>query len=902
MSSGMPLFGFMHLLQTQIESDAEDAGTVLPHNEGRWQPLDSEDHLRFRNWIYSHLAANQIPPLVDSVHFLARADPREPHERVRECSAGKAMGYLASAFVFVHEEDASLLEEAREMVRSAEAYVKSCVLTEGESFTLLRFLRTEWPMTWLLHQIAIRLEPAALPHDVTLAPPAGGVAGGMSSMKEASAKATEDAAKATKDARAAVAALSLRLPPGAVRKPQQQLLPLSRSSEPESQSSAAVLQQASSLSVPGHAAAAVVDASDAALVPLTASVKAEFRDMGEGLFVIDTARLEVLLSGQLGVSGHRLSQLFRRGLPVQRTSLADSECASGPPASGGAVWSEHAAWGRRLLSVHDPDFQTSEAAYAASLEPPVTAGLYLEAGSAGDPYNKEWLDAYREAARRLGVRLREFTDPLSAQKGQLTFWRINQMFEGGRLAGAQGVGLAIAEHLMQKVEPHGAVLWPRPEAMQFYQDKLALRELFLQAGVPAPKSWVVTTVGELEGLLQQKQLTEQDFPLVLKHPYAASSRGMAACDSLADVRQVVGAWLTEHKAPCLLQKRLRISRDMRLTYVGGEIVHGYWRVKPSADVLTAATGQGGSTLDFRVPKEEMAPFVRDFARRTGIAIGGMDIAFEDGDNRPMVLEVSPTFDLNPEPPPEWAHKPYRDYKKTDDYIRRRAENYAGCAQKIIEYALGRRSPLFVDIDNTVSASWERIRRAALPSWPGQTFDSSRAFSPEELAKDRPLAGAASALTALAREWEVIFLTARGFKGALSETKKWLRTHGFPDARVIVVQEARHKPAWLEDVAAQLAAEADGTQARWRQQRQLVLVDDLSRGHHTAATELDEETIALLQRAGLTFEVFRPEETQWPDLAQRLLAFSAQLDIEVPPKRYVPRGRGRCNAAATGAGS
>eukprot|EP00929_Paragymnodinium_shiwhaense_P070442 TRINITY_DN35678_c0_g1_i1.p1 TRINITY_DN35678_c0_g1~~TRINITY_DN35678_c0_g1_i1.p1 ORF type:complete len:367 (+),score=91.49 TRINITY_DN35678_c0_g1_i1:128-1228(+) len=37
-------------------------------------------------------------------------------------------------------------------------------------------------------------------------------------------------------------------------------------------------------------------------------------------------------------------------------------------------------------------------------------------------------------------------------------------------------------------------------------------------------------------------------------------------------------------------------------------------------------------------------------------------------------------------------------------------------------------------------------------------------------------------------------------------------------------------------------------------------------------------------------------------AQRLLAFSAQLDIEVPPKRYVPRGRGRCNAAATGAGS
>ena len=61
---------------------------------GKWQPLLSDNHLRFRNWIYSHLNHNETPPLVDSVHFLARADPREPENPARECSAAKAMGYL----------------------------------------------------------------------------------------------------------------------------------------------------------------------------------------------------------------------------------------------------------------------------------------------------------------------------------------------------------------------------------------------------------------------------------------------------------------------------------------------------------------------------------------------------------------------------------------------------------------------------------------------------------------------------------------------------------------------------------------------------------------------------------------------------------------------------------------
>ncbi|CAE8614510.1 unnamed protein product, partial [Polarella glacialis] len=130
----------------------------------------------------------------------------------------------------------------------------------------------------------------------------------------------------------------------------------------------------------------------------------------------------------------------------------------------------------------------------------------------------------------------------------------------------------------------------------------------------------------------------------------------------------------------------------------------------------------------------IAPFVRNFSAITGIDVGGMDIAFpepQEGEpGGPVVFEVSPIFDLNPEPPQEWRGKPYREYKETADYQARRAENYAACAQKVVEYALNQRGRLFVDIDNTVSDAWLRIRRAALPSWPGETFDSQRAMSPE----------------------------------------------------------------------------------------------------------------------------------------------------------------------------
>jgi len=264
----------------------------------------------------------------------------------------------------------------------------------------------------------------------------------------------------------------------------------------------------------------------------------------------------------------------------------------------------------------------------------------------------------------------------------------------------------------------------------------------------------------------------------------------------------------------------------------------------------------------------------------------MDIGFPEGQG-PVVFEVSPTFDLNPEPPEEWAKRPYREYKATEDYKRRRAEAYTGCAMRIISYALQRRGKLFVDVDNTVSASWESIRRAAVPSWPGVTFDVSRAFSPSELALDAPLPGAAWALAAATRDWDVSFLTARGFLGAFGATAEWLRKHGFAYNRLIVVNEARDKAAWLEEEL----LESPG--------QQFLLIDDLSRNHHKAEPVPDEETIGLLKHRGIPFEVFVPGVTKWADLVQRLHAI-ASTPAQAAPAPHVALAalRTRCDTWAT----
>ena len=117
--------------------------------------------------------------------------------------------------------------------------------------------------------------------------------------------------------------------------------------------------------------------------------------------------------------------------------------------------------------------------------------------------------------------------------------------------------------------------------------------------------------------------------------------------------------------------------------------------------------------------------------------------------------------------------------------------------------------LFCDIDSTINNHWERIQRCTANG----KCDFTKAFSREELMKDKVLPYSKEALEKFSKEYEIHFLTARPFDNAHEITKDWLNDNGFEYESLIVVKSPMDKLKYVTE---------DGC----------LFVDDLSRKHET----------------------------------------------------------------------
>jgi len=259
----------------------------------------------------------------------------------------------------------------------------------------------------------------------------------------------------------------------------------------------------------------------------------------------------------------------------------------------------------------------------------------------------------------------------------------------------------------------GGILYPPPETYVYYQNKVGLANLFNERKVKIPATWVFSSFAEAEA--------EQDniqFPVVIKDPYGYSSLGlMQAADKEEFLKNVKLHF--EHALPgveTIVQSKVVALREARVTYIEGRPFHAYWRIRKSLDSASAASNLGGYQ-DFDFPMQDIAPYVAEFANQTGIPVGGVDFIWEAADadvkTTPYTLEVSPTSDINPPAPPSW-HKTYKEFKKTKGYrraflqVRRLWTDLMTLA--VIDKYRRERKDLFVDIDNVVALSMERVRR------------------------------------------------------------------------------------------------------------------------------------------------------------------------------------------------
>jgi len=91
-----------------------------------------------------------------------------------------------------------------------------------------------------------------------------------------------------------------------------------------------------------------------------------------------------------------------------------------------------------------------------------------------------------------------------------------------------------------------------------------------------------------------------------------------------------------------------MRRDLRVICVGDEIVHYYWRINNDKDWKPTSTGKG-SSVDFEFFPEQWRDFILSEFKKFNIPTGAFDVAWENDDlnTQPLILEVSPTYQVNP---------------------------------------------------------------------------------------------------------------------------------------------------------------------------------------------------------------------------------------------------------------
>ena len=152
--------------------------------------------------------------------------------------------------------------------------------------------------------------------------------------------------------------------------------------------------------------------------------------------------------------------------------------------------------------------------------------------------------------------------------------------------------------------------------------------------------------------------------------------------------------------------------------------------------------------------------------------------------------------------------------------------------------------LFCDIDSTLNNHWERIQRCTING----KCDFSKAFSKEEIMKDKVLDGALESLDKLSLFYEIHFLTARPFDNAYEITKEWLDKNGFKYESIIVVKSPMDKIQHL--------IKSD-----------CLFIDDLSRRHeiYPPYKILYWNVIRELNRNNIKYEIFK---NNWLELEQK----------------------------------
>lgn len=213
-------------------------------------------------------------------------------------------------------------------------------------------------------------------------------------------------------------------------------------------------------------------------------------------------------------------------------------------------------------------------------------------------------------------------------------------------------------YIIEELEKQGNKVFPNSHEVAYWENKSFMTKEFLRLNISIPTTQLFSSLDEIK----QQNLT---FPFLIKEEHSASSKGVHKISNIEDLRSVVNEHYFENNDYVIVQELLNMRKDLRVILVGDQVVHHYWRINNTKEWKPTSTGRG-SSVDFEFFPEKWRSFLISEFKKMNLATGAFDVAWQDDDlsTKPLILEVSPNYQLNPSTKNEEDLAAYGKYKKS----------------------------------------------------------------------------------------------------------------------------------------------------------------------------------------------------------------------------------------------
>ena len=219
--------------------------------------------------------------------------------------------------------------------------------------------------------------------------------------------------------------------------------------------------------------------------------------------------------------------------------------------------------------------------------------------------------------------------------------------------------------------------------LEYWENKDFMQRKFVEFDISHPKSFVIDTQN-------LPAFSSLPFPYLIKEVNSQGSKGLHKIEDKENLITVASELAIRGEHTAVVQQLINMTKDLRVTIIGDEVVLAYWRINPGKEWRPTSTTHG-SSVDFGNFPEQWKSYFIEITKRMNLSAGAYDVCWQNDDvnTQPMILEVSPSFQPNPTLPAHLLHVPYKDYKKIiftkNPFFKERINTVIDIAAKKLSY-------------------------------------------------------------------------------------------------------------------------------------------------------------------------------------------------------------------------